>query len=321
MANSVKHAFSDFFSQLAVVCLLGLFVMISLIAMFTTAGVPNEMDWIGMTVKALSADGAAARGIPSDSGVLIEEVDGIAARAGIRHGDVLLAINGNRVRDMGDFANLTDSSDISKGGVQLDVIRRGARIPVFVSPPGGASRTPGRTAPGRAAQIPGQAARGGITQPPAVIDRRWLGVEAETLATGEGRELGIPVGIQGVLIDAVTRGSQAQRAGLGPNDIIVSVNGRPIDSTIGLWNTLAGLNSSDRVEFGVYKNGQLMSVVLPTTSGTLAGGFGGRMGGVGLGPGGSLICPNCQTKVTHQRGVPSVAVSCPSCGTWMIRER
>jgi len=303
-----RHVFSRFASQLVVLCLLLLFVVLSLVAMFSTADLSNEVEWIGITAAPLGAEEAAARGIPGDvGGVVIEEADGIAARAGVRPGDVLLAVNGQRIQDLADFSRVTGETDVSKGAVQLDVIRRGSRMPVLVLPSHGATQAPRQTTPGR------------IIGPPAAVNRRWLGIEAETFAAGEGRELGIPAGVAGVLVDAVTRGSRAEQAGLSVNDVIVSVNGRRIDSTAGLWSTLAGLDSGDPVEFGVYKNGQLTSVVLSTAAGALAGGFPGRMGGQGLGPGGTLVCPNCGTRVAHQWGVPCYSVPCPSCGTSMMR--
>jgi hypothetical protein len=52
------------------------------------------------------------------------------------------------------------------------------------------------------------------------------------------------------------------------------------------------------------------------------GGGRGRMGGnrPGAGPSGNCICPSCATKVPHQAGVPCYDLSCPKCGTKMIRE-
>jgi len=46
----------------------------------------------------------------------------------------------------------------------------------------------------------------------------------------------------------------------------------------------------------------------------------GRMGGPNAaGPGGSCICPNCGKIIPHQVGRPCYQVSCPNCGTKMVR--
>jgi hypothetical protein len=49
---------------------------------------------------------------------------------------------------------------------------------------------------------------------------------------------------------------------------------------------------------------------------------GGRMGGTrpGSGPSGNCVCLNCGKKVTHQRATPCYKLSCPQCGTKMVRE-
>ena len=39
----------------------------------------------------------------------------------------------------------------------------------------------------------------------------------------------------------------------------------------------------------------------------------------GLGPGGECVCSACGTKVPHQAGVPCYNVTCPKCGSGMIR--
>lgn len=49
---------------------------------------------------------------------------------------------------------------------------------------------------------------------------------------------------------------------------------------------------------------------------------GGRMSGTraGAGPEGYCVCPDCGEKVPHKRGIPCINVSCPKCGTKMVRE-
>ena len=57
------------------------------------------------------------------------------------------------------------------------------------------------------------------------------------------------------------------------------------------------------------------------------GGFGpgsggkgrGRMGEYAAGPGGECVCPKCNKRAPHQRGVPCNTIVCPDCGIPMTR--
>jgi len=54
------------------------------------------------------------------------------------------------------------------------------------------------------------------------------------------------------------------------------------------------------------------------------GGFGrggrrGLGGGLGRGPGGECICPNCNYREFHQLAVPCLTKKCPKCGAPMTR--
>ena len=46
---------------------------------------------------------------------------------------------------------------------------------------------------------------------------------------------------------------------------------------------------------------------------------GGMDGGVGMGPGGECLCPNCGHKETHRLGEPCYSRKCPKCGVPMAR--
>jgi uncharacterized protein len=52
------------------------------------------------------------------------------------------------------------------------------------------------------------------------------------------------------------------------------------------------------------------------------GARGGRGGGTkpGSGPGGECVCPSCGYKALHQAGQRCLDISCPKCGTRMVRE-
>ncbi|MFC2032530.1 hypothetical protein ACFLUS_04105 [Chloroflexota bacterium] len=51
-------------------------------------------------------------------------------------------------------------------------------------------------------------------------------------------------------------------------------------------------------------------------------GRGGRMSGTraGAGPGGDCVCPGCGEKAPHKQGTPCFNLSCPKCGTRMVKQ-
>ena len=55
---------------------------------------------LGLTLRPLQPDEAKAAGVPKGQGLLIEDVRGPAAMAGVQGGDVLLAVNGTPVKDV-----------------------------------------------------------------------------------------------------------------------------------------------------------------------------------------------------------------------------
>ncbi|MHC5035820.1 MAG: PDZ domain-containing protein [Planctomycetota bacterium] len=311
MANRTQFAFAGFFSQLAVVCLLTVLIALTLYAMFSTGGGIDEMQWIGMSVTPLEPATAAALGMPSDSGgVMVGEVDGIAQRAGLRHGDVLVGINGKPVRDMAGFAGVTREVDVAKNDAQLDVIRRGSRISILIRQ-GGASPSP---TPMQPTATPGE-----FVAAPGVMDRKWLGIEAETFTPGEGGGRNVPMGVGGVRIDGVARGSRAEQAGLAPRDVIVTVNGIKVNTPPELWSLLGSLNERDRVEFGVFRGGRLRSVALPIPGGIRVGGFPGSTAGQGWVSRQVWVCPKCGSRAAPRSVVPCASIPCPACGEMMKR--
>jgi Zn-finger nucleic acid-binding protein len=39
-----------------------------------------------------------------------------------------------------------------------------------------------------------------------------------------------------------------------------------------------------------------------------------------MGPGGHCICPKCEARIAHRRGIPCEEEHCPKCGAKMLRE-
>jgi serine protease Do len=85
------------------------------------AGAPSAKGRLGLALRPLKPEEARESG--SDSGLLIEAVTGAAARAGVQPGDLLLAINGQRVSTV---AQATVVADHSEKSVAL-LVQRGER--------------------------------------------------------------------------------------------------------------------------------------------------------------------------------------------------
>jgi hypothetical protein len=118
--------------------------------------------------------------------------------------------------------------------------------------------TPSGTMPSPAASAPGAAPAfnptvgvppGAATPPPGPQEVEWLGIEANG-------------GINGVMIGAVE--GVAQRAGLMAGDVVVSLNGVPVDSPA----TMEALTQNGNLQQGtmiVRRNGQRMAFELRNT--------------------------------------------------------
>jgi serine protease Do len=78
---------------------------------------------LGVAVRPLTAEERRQRGV--DSGVVVEQADGPAAKAGIRVGDVILSLNGEKIENVDQLRALVDKA---KGNVAVLVKRDDATM-------------------------------------------------------------------------------------------------------------------------------------------------------------------------------------------------
>lgn len=155
---------------------------------------------LGVSISDFNADSAKAFGIEATAeGALVQEVvDGSAAeKAGIMVGDVIVSVDGQRIKSASDLRN-TIGLKRSGDAVRVDVIRDGKRRQF----------TTVLSEVSSSAQVDG-----GDIHP---------GLAGAQLGNHEGK--GEDFTGPGVRIDAVEPNSPAALAGIRPNDIIVSVN-------------------------------------------------------------------------------------------------
>jgi serine protease Do len=178
---------------------------------------------IGVEIRDATSADAEVFGLPSPDGAVVSaEPRGPAASAGLRLGDVIVAVDGERVGGSGDLME-TVMRKRPGDRVALDVIRYGDRRRVEV-------RLEEFQAGSRRASA--DARRGSRdearTEEVAAVEPRKLGFQAEAVTPEIARELGMDRA-QGVVISEVDAGGPAAGA-LGRGMVVQRVNGRAVSS-------------------------------------------------------------------------------------------
>jgi len=96
----------------------------------------EEISWLGVDILPVEAGEALQEyGIsPNETGVLIDEVEGIAAiDAGLAPGDLIKKVNNQEVKDIQSFKEIIKRVDVSKG-VLLDIVRQKRPFYVTIRP-------------------------------------------------------------------------------------------------------------------------------------------------------------------------------------------
>jgi len=177
--------------------------------------------WLGASGQGVTADLAASLGLPRPEGVLLKEVvpGSPAAQAGLRVGDVVLAIEGHEIEDPESLRfriatlplNAAARISLWRGGARRDVV-------ATVAPP------------------PEQPPR----QVTPLTGRHPLsGATVANLNPAFADELGLDAAQRGVVVTHLESASVAERIGLQHGDILVNLNKRPIESVTQLQQLLA----------------------------------------------------------------------------------
>jgi serine protease Do len=198
--------------------------------------------YLGVAVQELTPAVARGFGLNTTRGILVSDVapDGPAARAGLQRGDVITSIDGKPADDVGHFRNLVASA--APGTKTRLVILRDGREQTIEAEIG--------EAPDRAAAAV-----------PARARPEDPGISVTDVTPALARRLGLPPGLQGVVITQVLPGGPAAEAGLRPGDVIQEVNRRPVRSASEFSRALAQPGERDVVVL-VNRGGSTAYVVI-----------------------------------------------------------
>ena len=195
--------------------------------------------WLGAIGQAVTSDVADGLGLERPGGVLVNRVHPFSAAhaAGLRVGDVIIAIDSKPVYNLDALVFRISSSELGKLTV-LDVYRNGKLMDVTML----------------LQAAPEQPLKNAMTlngpQPLA-------GAVVGNLSPAHAIELGMPAFASGVVVTSVTRGSIAERYGLRPRDILLTVNGQKITEVMQAQSVL--LLGKDTWQIQIRRKGRTLS--------------------------------------------------------------
>ena len=179
------------------------------------------MAWFGGEGQPVTGQIASSIGLPRPEGVILKTVypNSPAAKAGLKVGDVVLAIDGNSVDDMQSL-NYRITTHKPGDAPSFKVFADGKERDVSVT-----LTAPPETMPRAAATIGG---RSPLT-----------GAKVENLSPAVALDLNMDEGATGVVIVSVAPGTPAAGYGFQPGDIVRGLNGREIKNVAELTSGLA----------------------------------------------------------------------------------
>ncbi|MEX2206930.1 MAG: trypsin-like peptidase domain-containing protein [Myxococcota bacterium] len=194
--------------------------------------------WLGIWLQELTPKLREALGAERSTGVLISTVyEGTpAAAAGVRRGDVLVAVDGTDVRTRRDFYEIARSLTVEQI-VKLELDRAGQRTRVELR----AEKFP-ETRADEFAQI-------------------LLGLELAERSAQLARKYGID-SPRGLFVSSVVPHSAAQSRGLRPGDLILQIGRERVDDRTSLRRAIPKILGQDGVVVVVQRGRQYGSVML-----------------------------------------------------------
>ncbi|REJ66385.1 MAG: DegQ family serine endoprotease [Planctomycetota bacterium] len=195
-----------------------------------------ERGYLGAMIQDLNEDLAESFGYEDKQGVLIGDVldDGPAAKAGLKGGDIVIELNGQRVESANELRNAVAAT---KAGTEVDlrIFRDGKQQNVRV-------------------EI-GQIESSAIVAGRSGSVNNDLGIKVQTLTPEMARKHGIDDDEQGVVVTEVEPGSTAATMGIQPGDVIVSIGGNEVNNLTDFRNALQEQDVEKGVRMQIMRDG------------------------------------------------------------------
>jgi serine protease Do len=201
---------------------------------------------VGIGVTDVTPENAKFFNMETASGALISQVepDSAGAKAGLKVGDVVSAINGKKIEDAGQLQVMV-SQQTPGTKVEMQVLRDGktSTIPVTLE----ALDARRKDAGGRSGQQHGKG--------------RW-GLGLMELTPDVKEQLQLPGNVHGAVVENVQPGSPANNAGISRGDVILQVNRHDVQSPADVQHELGSVPQGQDALVLVWSHGGSNFVVM-----------------------------------------------------------
>lgn len=198
--------------------------------------------WLGVSIQSLEKDMAEYLGVPDGKGVYVAKVIAgePAEKAGIKDGDVIIAINGTPIAETKALTRMIADTQVGEK-VRVTLIRDGKKKNIKVKI-------------GQRDEAHLQAS--GSPKPAAAFGMQLAAVSPEM-----ADRLGVSEG-SGVLVTAVKPDSAAAKAGVRQGDLILEVNHKKVGSLSAYHKTVDRIAKGDDVQFFVQRRNRFVVISL-----------------------------------------------------------
>jgi serine protease Do len=180
--------------------------------------------YIGVGISDVTPDEAKFFDVKNASGAVVSQVelDSPGAKAGLKVGDVVTALDGKTVNDAGELQVIVGQKEPGTK-IDLTVMREGKTMQVPVT-------------------LEAMGARDKATESSSAENGkpRW-GIGLEDLTPEIRQQVNAPNEVHGAVIEKVLPGSSADDAGLQQGDVITEVNRHPVHSAADVQSALASV--------------------------------------------------------------------------------
>lgn len=205
---------------------------------------------VGIGITDVTPENAKFFHMEAARGALVSQVepDSAGAKAGLKVGDIITAVNGKRVDDAGQLQVIV-TQDRPGTKVNFDVLREGKTITVPVTLE---ELNPRANQAGKSGQEHGKA--------------RW-GLGLMELTPNLREELQLPGNVHGVVVGNVQPGSPADNAGISQGDVILQVNRHDVQSPAEVQHELGSVPEGQDALILVWSRGGSSFLVMHAAEG------------------------------------------------------